>query len=866
VPAVEDVHYPDEEPAEAAAGGLAPSVVQSSVAGQWAVLADRNGGGSGQANVTVGGAAFGFVLLAVLDVDAGGAVAVVERSFARWGFLAYVRDDAGGGGEVARLRKATGAVAGLTMPNYARLDAGYYARVASQPDDWLAGRVTGDVPDGEATFLAAAKYLPPQRDYASIGGMAPYQKWSVSPDGRIKSADLDIYTPADAANATGPGALVYDPRWYLPGVPPSQPNFTFTKSGLVGGHLRVVATVAYEPTTGAGYEQLAFAPASEPSASAYVRLRGTSGPEAPPFAYTYVNASLNTSRPLPLAPAAFYTALLAEQAGWNATFAGAAAFTLPGREGARQVDTTLGGLVASLSLFIGPQPNYGDGGDYWSPQVSRGGSLPFQEIAVVQSLLDLGLPALASERLGWWMDHYVNVTDGTISFAGWEPSCPFGGFADGLADYGEMQDIFARTARSQLGYNGTGGGAAWVAAHLPQAVALANYSLGLRVAAKANTTAPTAGLVWGPPEHDTCHTPDFYYHNNAWFVRGMLEMGRLLTAICPALCPPGLAGFGATLTAEAAAFQADVLASIAATATTLPGGLVFIPPVARVGVAPFGSMVESVLSEYSNFRYYSELLGADVLPPDLAGGLQAFREATTGTVSGITRWSDHLDDMPSSYYAAAALWADRLPRFFLLQYGHMANYMGRGTWTATEQLPIGPDANGFWRDYLWSYLEGGIDECVPSIMLPAIATRWQLVHERYDTNTLWLAKGAPRRWADPAGGGYGVARAATRFGLVDVHVAFAANATGGGQTATATVGFTPAGVPGVTPAPTFALRLRSASPALAILPSSVAVTGVSGGGVVLDSVNATGGYVYLSVPTPPGVGVQLRFTVTADLA
>jgi hypothetical protein len=92
--------------------------------------------------------------------------------------------------------------------------------------------------------------------------------------------------------------------------------------------------------------------------------------------------------------------------------------------------------------------------------------------------------------------------------------------------------------------------------------------------------------------------------------------------------------------------------------------------------------------------------------------------------------------MPSSYYFAAALRNDRVPQFLLMLYGHMANYMGRGTWTATEQLPINADSLGFFRDYLWSYLEGGIDECVPSIMLPAIASRWQLVLERYDTDTV----------------------------------------------------------------------------------------------------------------------------------
>ena len=155
----------------------------------------------------------------------------------------------------------------------------------------------------------------------------------------------------------------------------------------------------------------------------------------------------------------------------------------------------------------------------------------------------------------------------------------------------------------------------------------------------------------------------------------------------------------------------------------------------------------------SNFRYYSELLGADFLSPSMSIALQEFRETHQGTVSGITRWSDHLDDMPSSYYAAAMLRDDRVPRFLLLQYGHMANYMGRGTGTATEQLPINGDANGLFRDYLWGYLEGGIDQCIPSIMLPAIATRWQFVLERYDEDVLYLAAGAPRRWFAPGGGG-----------------------------------------------------------------------------------------------------------------
>ena len=45
-----------------------------------------------------------------------------------------------------------------------------------------------------------------------------------------------------------------------------------------------------------------------------------------------------------------------------------------------------GSIVLSLSLFVGLIPNYGDGFYYWSPSPDRGGSLPFQTIALNQVL------------------------------------------------------------------------------------------------------------------------------------------------------------------------------------------------------------------------------------------------------------------------------------------------------------------------------------------------------------------------------------------------------------------------------------------------------------------------------------------------
>lgn len=200
--------------------------------------------------------------------------------------------------------------------------------------------------------------------------------------------------------------------------------------------------------------------------------------------------------------------------------------------------------------------------------------------------------------------------------------------------------------------------------------------------------------------------------------------------------------------------------------------------------------------------------------------------------------------MPTSYYAFAALRDDRVDYFLALLYGHSANYVGRGTGTATEQLPIVGDTNGWWRDYLWGYLEGGIDECVPSIMLSASMTRWMLVLETPDEDTLYLAKGAPRRWFAPASSGFAIADALTRFGAVDVAVSTAAVAGGAAERATAHVRFRAGGAPGTTRTPLVAVRLRASTPGRALNASSVSVDGA---GATLDSVDAARSLVFVRI-------------------
>ena len=71
-----------------------------------------------------------------------------------------------------------------------------------------------------------------------------------------------------------------------------------------------------------------------------------------------------------------------------------------------------------------------------------------------------------------------------------------------------------------------------------------------------------------------------------------------------------------------------------------------------------------------------------------AAALQDFREHNGGCLSGMTRFTDHLDDMPAIGYARSSLDTDRVEQYLLLLYGHAANYQGRGSFFTTEQQSL----------------------------------------------------------------------------------------------------------------------------------------------------------------------------------
>ena len=482
------------------------------------------------------------------------------------------------------------------------------------------------------------------------------------------------------------------------------------------------------------------------------------------------------------------------------------------------------------------------GGAYWAP----GGSLTSEVAPVAEALLSLGLRDAAASIIGLYFDEFVRA-DGSLPEC---DACADGGFGDALADYGEQLEVFHRTARAQLDFGGAAG-AEWCAAHLPAFVRLANFTLGLRLNASANGAAsgdPTHGLVFGSPEHDTCHEPGYYYHNNAWLLRGLQEAAALLAEAGGPVEAPLLAA----LVAEVPRYADDLAASLALSTVQLADGLTWLPPLAGANSTPFTRMTESVLASYSSFRYFPELISAGVLTDADIERVLSFREARGGVLLGMTRFEGHLDNMPAFGYARAALRLMDAPtgnaarRFWTLAYGHAAAYASRGTFSASEQLAIGADAAGGsqWRDMLWEYLEGGIDQCVPSLVLATLATRWALAFEwRPQPDVLWLARGAPRRWF--ADGGFEVENLPTSFGTFSLSASSTTSNVTAGSSGNATSGSSASFAVSFAPPPfaalgkgaplSIVLRVRALAPGATTASAALADVAPPGALVTLSS-------------------------------
>jgi hypothetical protein len=181
-------------------------------------------------------------------------------------------------------------------------------------------------------------------------------------------------------------------------------------------------------------------------------------------------------------------------------------------------------------------------------------------------------------------------------------------------------------------------------------------------------------------------------------------------------------------------------------------------------------------------RAYSELLQADVLPPNLANlvidCMRAYGGTTLGVVANVERPHPEGRDILGfiSYgYAQMLLRLDRVEEYLLFLYSHRYHDHTRGSWTAGEVAGIDGDNALF---------------CIPAQLTIPVLVRWMLVLEDSDEEKLYFAKGVPRDWV-ASGKEVGIDGAPTRWGRVSLKM----TAQPAAKRVTATVQLARAGAP-----------------------------------------------------------------------
>jgi hypothetical protein len=95
---------------------------------------------------------------------------------------------------------------------------------------------------------------------------------------------------------------------------------------------------------------------------------------------------------------------------------------------------------------------------------------------------------------------------------------------------------------------------------------------------------------------------------------------------------------------------------------------------------------------------------------------------------------------------------DMIREALLTMYSDMAHQYTRGSWTAPETRSIVPD-------------QGAAPYCTPAQLVVALMTKWLLVFEDPQSDTLWLGKAIPREWL-ANGQTVAVREAPTRWGRI----------------------------------------------------------------------------------------------------
>lgn len=668
-------------------------------------------------------------------------------------------------------------------------DPHYQCKQDVDPTDWLGQIASNLSANGETTFEAAAGVMAPNPDVGIFGNPEDQVKWVLTDDGLVQTF----------AFARGK-SLSSKTLWSLSSsgkLPQGCGSFTERKGGLIGHYLRALSVGMWDELSQCGAEVVAVT--TQPSevysnqTVAHLRVTTVIGGANPVISFVRIIAndtdgSVISKDELHSDGGAFVEALMAQSNKWDPWIAQGTVVDLTGVPGgSRYSDMSQGLLTAYLNLDRGLVQEYGLG--KFANEYNE--YLPLDTLALNNALLEWGQHDTSLQYLEHFFRNYIDNSTGMITYS------LFG--CDGDGDYGRLISTFARAVR----YSGN---LTWGQMLLPTIEAMAGVLLDKRREAEAAFPSGHVlhGIVPGSAEHDICGGKAHYFSVNVWHVRGLLDLGQLISDYPEVTANKTLES---VLQTTGQAWRADIQYAANYTAVRRSDGSVYFlhtcvgsdctglphqPGNLREGGSETdcverGTCWESLTADYdsrtwqapnyANFRIFSETLHADILDAEYAEGIMNYRESHRGTMTGMTRFRSQIDDMPILGYGWSALSHDRVESFHSILAGHSANYLGRGTFWGTEQrLQLGVDNFRTRRSNGGSGGEYG-SLCMVSSIPVSMWVRWMLVQEDFDEDVVFIARGAPTSWfqSEP----FGIKHAPTRFGLVSFSIQPSASAVSG---------------------------------------------------------------------------------------
>ena len=511
--------------------------------------------------------------------------------------------------------------------------------------------------------------------------------------------------------------------------------------GLVGGYLPILRFV-YPQSEGDWTEMIAFAP-----------LRISNGNDRiQPVWYRVVRIEggllkwvryIDSYHPFPprtdYDPKAFYRDLANLNDGWKQMLQPSMKIDVPDERIANMARFS---LVCDLMTRVKDYPHYGAFDKDYAGSEHDG--FPDTFTVDTAAMLAWGLVDTAGRYIDNYFGKFVR-DDGSILYRGPE-----------TGQYGRMLTLVAE-------YVDFGGDPAVLLNRRSRIDGVTNLLLTLREKAKTLPISDAAyGMIAGWSEADACLDPDPprymqpYFSNSTEAARGFRDLGRVWQKIGKQTGNTELITWGQRLFRESEELQKDIQTAISRSVIQSEGKPL-LPSIAGVK-EPFHIVVprDETDPQFRSYRAYMEMLYSGSLTKKQAKMVIDYRNNHHDVILGVpTAYGYKTTELAGflSYgHGYGLIQHDMIREALLMMYGVMAHQYTRGTWTAPETRNVLID-------------RPAAPYCTPAQLVVALMTRWLLVFEDPQSETLWLGKAVPRKWLED-GKTTAVSEAPTRWGRV----------------------------------------------------------------------------------------------------